>query len=242
MTISYPLEMPTDVIGISQITLTARNAVGMTQSPFTYQQQIFRHAGQAWGASISIAPVNREFGEPWVAFLLALEGPTGSFLLGDPLGACPRGALNDATNWFLGSGSWNDDGVWLDDVAWTEDASDMIFAAPVVNGDQLPDTQTISIRTLPVNTPNLLLPGDYIQFGAGATATLHKVLQAVNSDALGSAQVSLWPRPRRALLDGEAVVFKDAKGRFRLASGEQAWEIANNLRYGVSFEAMEAIA
>lgn len=241
MTVTYPIEMPTDVIGISNITLTARNAVGMSQSPFTYQQQIFRHPGQAWGASISIDPVNREFGEPWVAFLLALEGSSGTFLLGDPLGACPRGALRDASSWVLADGVWRDDGEWLDNIDWAEDASDLVFANPTVDGAQLPDTRTVTVKGLAVSTANLFLPGDYVQFGAGATATLHKVLLAVDSDALGEATLTLWPRPRRALVDGEAVVFENAKGRFRLAGSEQAWEIANNLRYGVSFGAMEAI-
>lgn len=210
MSISYPIDMPTDVIGISNITLSARNAVGKNESPFTYQQQIFRHPGQSWAASIQIAPVNREFGEPWVAFLLALEGPTGSFLLGDPLGNCPRGSIAEG------------------------------FSI-VVNGATAAQARFFSVRGLPVSTAGLFLPGDYLQLGSGATATLHKILLSVDSDVSGEADVYVWPRPRRALVDGEAIVYTDTKGRFRLSNNQQAWEIANNLRYGVSFEAMEAI-
>ncbi len=32
----------------------------------------------------------REKVEPWIAFLTALRGPLGTFLMGDPLGKTPR--------------------------------------------------------------------------------------------------------------------------------------------------------
>ena len=62
---------PTD-IGFAQITLSAMNAVATSESPFTYKQQIVQHTGQAWKASVTIPPVRRDLGEPWVAFLLSL--------------------------------------------------------------------------------------------------------------------------------------------------------------------------
>jgi hypothetical protein len=96
LAITYPLALPTS-IGIAQITLSANNAVAISQSPFTFQQQIIRHPGQRWTASVSIPPVRRETAEPWVAFLLALNGPVGTFLLGDPNAKAPRGTATSAT-------------------------------------------------------------------------------------------------------------------------------------------------
>lgn len=96
MAITYPLALPTS-IGIAQITLSANNAVAISQSPFTFQQQIIRHPGQRWTASISIPPVRRDLAEPWVAFLLAMNGPVGTFLLGDPNGKAPQGTATSAT-------------------------------------------------------------------------------------------------------------------------------------------------
>ena len=96
MAISYPLTLPTS-IGIANITLSANNAVAISQSPFTYQQQIVQHAGKRWTASVSIPPVRRDLAEPWNAFLLALNGPVGTFLLGDPNGKEPRGTSSSAT-------------------------------------------------------------------------------------------------------------------------------------------------
>ena len=95
MAITYPLSIPT-TIGIENIELRAVNAVATSQSPFTYKQQIVQHTGQRWEASITIPPVKRDLAEEWVAFLLSLKGPTGTFLLGDPLGATPRGTASTA--------------------------------------------------------------------------------------------------------------------------------------------------
>lgn len=96
MAISYPLTLPTS-IGIANITLSANNAVAISQSPFTFQQQIVQHAGQRWTASVSIPPVRRDLAEPWNAFLLALNGPVGTFLLGDPNAKAPQGTASTAT-------------------------------------------------------------------------------------------------------------------------------------------------
>lgn len=96
MAISYPLALPTS-IGIANITLSANNAVAISQSPFTFQQQIVQHPGQRWTASVSIPPVRRDLAEPWNAFLLALSGPVGTFLLGDPNAKAPRGTATSAT-------------------------------------------------------------------------------------------------------------------------------------------------
>jgi hypothetical protein len=96
MAISYPLALPTS-IGIAQITLNANNAVAISQSPFTFQQQIFQHPGQRWTASVSIPAIQRDLADPWVAFLLALNGPVGTFLLGDPNAKAPRGTATSAT-------------------------------------------------------------------------------------------------------------------------------------------------
>jgi hypothetical protein len=91
MAISYPLSLPTN-IGIASITFTAENAVAISQSPFTYAQQVVKHQGERWSASISLPPMLRDNAEPWVAFILSLRGPLGTFLLGDPNCKVPQGS------------------------------------------------------------------------------------------------------------------------------------------------------
>lgn len=96
MSISYPLNTPTN-IGIANITLSAENAVAISQSPFTFQQQVVAHPGQRWAASISLPPMKRQDAEAWVAFLLSLYGQVGTFLLSDPNCPAPRGTATSAT-------------------------------------------------------------------------------------------------------------------------------------------------
>jgi len=93
MAISYPLSTPS-TIGIESITLRAVNAVIASQSPFTYKQQVVSHQGQRWEASVSIPSVRRDLSADWIAMLVALKGQTGTFLLGDPDYATPRGNVS----------------------------------------------------------------------------------------------------------------------------------------------------
>ena len=92
MAITYPIDTP--ATGIAQISLIARDATALTQSPFTFKQQAQRSAGQRWEADISLPPMQRDTAEPWVAFLAKLRGPYGTFLMGDPNGATARGSAS----------------------------------------------------------------------------------------------------------------------------------------------------
>tara|TARA_R100000655_G_scaffold44042_1_gene80633 strand:- start:4030 stop:4368 length:339 start_codon:yes stop_codon:yes gene_type:complete len=91
MAITYPLASPTHVKP-SNITFRAVNTVGMSMSPFTYQQQLVAHAGQRWECDVTLPAMSRADAEQWVAFLVSLRGRFGTFTLGDPVGASPRGS------------------------------------------------------------------------------------------------------------------------------------------------------
>ena len=95
MAITYPLSTPTS-IGIASVTLSANNAVAVSQSPFTFKQQIVAHQGQQWSASVSIPSVRKDLAEPWVSFLMSLKGQAGTFLLGDPNRKAPQGVITGA--------------------------------------------------------------------------------------------------------------------------------------------------
>lgn len=209
MALTYPLSTPT-TIGIENIEFRAVNAVATSQSPFTYKQQIVQHTGQRWEATITIPPVKRDLAEEWVAFILALKGQTGTFLLGDPLGTAPRGTASSNAG------------------------------TPVVNGaDQT--GEIINIDGLPTSETGYLLAGDYIQLGSGSTATLHKVLEQVNTTGLGEASFAIWPSIITAPADNAIVTLTNAKGRFRLKNNTQSWQINNINSYGISFEAVQAV-
>lgn len=88
--ISYPLTLPAHT-GIAQIELRATNAVAYSRSPFSFAGQAFAYSGQMWQADVTLPPMKRADAEQWVAWLVSLRGQLGTFLLGDPLGATPRG-------------------------------------------------------------------------------------------------------------------------------------------------------
>jgi hypothetical protein len=107
MALSFPLSLPTS-IGIESIELRAMNAVATSESPFTYKQQIHAHQGQRWEASVNVASgIRRDLAAPWKAFLTSLKGQQGTFLLGDPDYATPRGTVSACTL----SGSAGDESV-----------------------------------------------------------------------------------------------------------------------------------
>lgn len=89
MSIVYPLIMPIEFV--RRVVIRARSVVGVSSSPFTLSQQVFVHPGQMWEADLELVPMQRADGEALVAFLLALNGRQGTFLLGDPRNVRPRG-------------------------------------------------------------------------------------------------------------------------------------------------------
>jgi hypothetical protein len=91
MSIVYPLALPS-VPGARGVTLTANFIVAQTASPFTAQQQVYEHPGSWWSAQFDLPTLTRAQAEAWIAFLLSLNGRSGSFLFGDPAGTAPLGS------------------------------------------------------------------------------------------------------------------------------------------------------
>ena len=208
MAISYPLTFPST--GIAQITLTARNSVAISSSPFTYRQQVQKNVGSRWEATITLPPLLRANADVWIAFLLSLGGQYGTFLMGDPIAATPRGSASTTPG------------------------------TPLVNGSSQ-SGNTLAIDGLPVSTANYLRAGDYIQLGSGATSRLYKVLEDVESNSSGEANISIWPDLRSSPADNLTVVVQDAVGVFRLSSPETSFNIDTASVYGISFAAVEAL-
>jgi hypothetical protein len=98
---------------------------------------------------------------------------------------------------------------------------------------------TISVTGASLSKDGWLLAGDYIQIGTGSDATLHKVLQDADTNSSGNVSLEIWPHVRGTR--SGSVTVTNAKGRFRLASNEQSWNINSTSIYGISFSAMEKI-
>lgn len=93
MTISYPLAFPaTTRGGVASMSVSMESAVGRSESPFTFQQQVQQHGGARWRADVSLSAMTRGDAETWVAFLLSLKGMFGTFTMGPgPHATAPLG-------------------------------------------------------------------------------------------------------------------------------------------------------
>lgn len=114
MTISYPLNMPT-VTNVRSIDLTATNAVSYSRSPFTFAGQAQEFTGKMWQATVTLPPMKRASAEEWIAFLLSLKGQVGTFNMGDPVAATPRGLARDADSILINGALTNGSAIALDD-------------------------------------------------------------------------------------------------------------------------------
>ncbi len=91
MAIVYPLALPTTPTP-SRMLMRSVNAVALSQSPFTFEQQVFEHQGGMWAAEISLPPMERATAALWIAFKLKLRGRNGTFLLVPFSAKTPRGS------------------------------------------------------------------------------------------------------------------------------------------------------
>lgn len=91
--ITYPLIVPTGALTReSSIQLLAGTVVAISTSPYTMQTTVYDYNAETWGLKVSINPITRSEAQPWIAFLSALRGRTGTFIFGPTLFDSPLGA------------------------------------------------------------------------------------------------------------------------------------------------------
>lgn len=90
--IVYPINTPGDPKTTeSSFSLIAANVVGVNQSPYSFNSQIYDYNSESWGLKVSINPLTRAEAQPWIAFLTALRGKRGTFLWGPAIMSTPLG-------------------------------------------------------------------------------------------------------------------------------------------------------
>lgn len=102
MSLTYPLTFPT-ATGIQSRDMQPQTIVGMVQSPFTGQQQVYGWPGQWLTFSVSLPPMTDANAGQWSAFFMAMNGPEGTCLFGDSVRKIPRGTA--AGTWTVGAGN-----------------------------------------------------------------------------------------------------------------------------------------
>ncbi len=210
MPITYPLLFPT-IIGPASVVMRTHSAVAISRSPFTFATQIQVHQGTAWGATVNLPAMARARAEEWVAFLVKLNGREGTFLMGDPSGATPRGSASSTPGSPVidGAGQTGSD---LNLRGLPVSASDYLLA-----GDYFQTSSGLN--------PFLYKVLDDVSTDSAGEAT---VILWPDLRGIG-------------LGDGAAVVVQNTSGRFRLVKNTTEWSIDEAVHFGITFDAIEAL-
>lgn len=129
--LTYPLSLPS-VSGLRSIEFIREQVVGISESPFTFARQEYRHAGERWRVRIGLPPMSRDDAGQWRGFLLALDGGFGTFLLGNPFESSPRGVAWGSPK-VLGAGQT---GKTLDVTGFNTNIEDILKAGDYIEVEQ----------------------------------------------------------------------------------------------------------
>ena len=155
MSITYPINIP-NYTSFSTVNLIAKNTVGMTASPFTNQQKVYKWTGEYWECDIQIKAMTRSEFETFSAFLIKLKGMYGTFNLSpDPNGRTVRGSASTSAG------------------------------SPVINGSTSANSSSIDITGATTNATGYLKSGDYIQVGTQLLKVLDDVNTDGSGSATG---------------------------------------------------------
>lgn len=188
MATTFPISLPTT--GTRQIRIRQASVVAVGQSPFTLEQQVQRHQGQAWVLDVSYAPMQRATAEALVAALCSLNGREGTFLFGDSANKTPRGV---ATGTPLVNGA-SQTGEDLVTDGWTNSVTGILKAGDWI---QLGSGSTARLHKVLVDANSGTLTGP-------ATLTIWPRISPVATPADNSAIVTSFPKGVfRLLTDGQ---------------------------------------
>ena len=107
MSIAYPLSPPNIAgLGPQTVKFSMVDLVGETVSPFTGGQQEQQWPGNWFEIEVTLPPMLRAQAEQWIAWLGALHGKFGTFLMGDYNARTPQGTALGAPT-IAGAGNVN---------------------------------------------------------------------------------------------------------------------------------------
>jgi len=92
----YPLDLPNSPSNFVTSEWRIIRTVAVSQSPFTYAQQVAKYTGSVWQTTVTLPPMNRADAGAWQSFFMQLNGRFGTFLLGDPDGKTIQGNASTA--------------------------------------------------------------------------------------------------------------------------------------------------
>jgi|AKVG01.1.fsa_nt_gi hypothetical protein len=111
---TYPLSVPSG-LKVKRSSFRLVRAVQVSESPFTFTEQVKKQQGERWEGEVTLTPYKRDGVAEIQAFLAKLRGRRGTFLYGDPdyLSLGPRGTAS-GTPLINGSFSRGDNTISVD--------------------------------------------------------------------------------------------------------------------------------
>lgn len=100
---------------------------------------------------------------------------------------------------------------------------------------------TLQTKGWSPNIIGILKKGDYIQLGTGTSSRLHKVVDDVNSDGAGKANLNIVPSLRTPPANSSAIVTNNARGVFSLVNNDFAWSVNPGQQRRLGFSAVEVV-
>ena len=102
--------------------------------------------------------------------------------------------------------------------------------------------ELLSIRGCTPDVVGWLKSGDYIQLGTDETDTrLHMVLDDVNTDSSGKADLRIWPNNILDRPNGDTVITSNAVGVFRLRNGNVMFETDSDSYTRIFFSCVSVV-
>lgn len=111
--------------GIRSVVITQNSTVGISESPFSGVIQTQEWSRQFWQAQVTLPRMTTAQASNWIATLVSLRGMAGTFMLGDPSRAIPRGV---ALGIPLVSGN-NNGGSSILTKGWTPNTNNVLLRA-----------------------------------------------------------------------------------------------------------------
>ena len=236
MTITYPIDFPTDV-GLTDAVLRIRTSNARSQSPFSFSEQIYSWAGQRWEIEAQLPRMKREQAETYHCFLTKLKGRMGTFTMYVPSAREPRGVYQQPE----GADHLLTDEAGNALLAENGDHINREYGSSIVVKGSAQTGSTLTVDGFDANQANVLRCGDYFQLGTGSNTRLYKILNDANSDSSGSATLDIFPNLRTSPSDNQELILDNPKGLFRLATNEIDMPSDFVNTFTVSFTAIEAI-
>lgn len=191
----FPENQWDEQLTFANVEWNMEDAVSGPRNPYTgVIPNTFEWPGaEQFYGTCELPALTQEHARVWRAFLAQCCGILNPFLLGDPLYEGTQGSI-------VGAGKY----PLCDTQTGTLNR---------------PMSKLLNLRGLPDNIGRLMLAGEWVQVGY----RLHMLMDDMNADAFGKAQVPVWPSLREQPADGLPLVVKDPRGLFCLATNKRTW-------------------